>query len=299
MNLYQLIEFLKPIKTNILDFNTIINSIDSIENINLTINSLTWCSDKNIKFLQNNKINGTIIVSEYVYEQTENLNLNLICVANPRYSFSEILKEFFYEKPIFGIIHTSSIIDESTILNKENVKICANVVIEKNVEIGKNVIINSNSVIKSNTIIHDNVIIGSNCTIGGNGFGYEKNNENEFIFIPHIGNVILHKNVEIGNNVCIDKAVLGSTILEENVKVDNLVHIAHGVKIGKNSLIIANSMIAGSVKIGENVWISPSSTIKQKVLIKDNSLVGLGSVVLKDVEENDVVAGVPAKSIKK
>ncbi|MBK6527865.1 MAG: hypothetical protein IPG07_21340 [Crocinitomicaceae bacterium] len=110
--------------------------------------------------------------------------------------------------------------------------------------------------------------------------------------------MIIKSNVEIGNNVCIDRAVLGSTLIGENVKIDNLVHIAHGVSIGKNSLIIANSMIAGSCQIGENVWVAPSSSILQKLVLADNSLIGMGSVVVKNVEANSVVAGVPARKIK-
>ncbi|MNL41568.1 UDP-3-O-acylglucosamine N-acyltransferase [compost metagenome] len=92
---------------------------------------------------------------------------------------------------------------------------------------------------------------------------------------------------------------MGSTILNENVKVDNLVHIAHGVVVGKNSLIIANAMIGGSTIIGENVWIAPSSSLINKINVSDNAVVGLGAVCLKSVSTGDVVVGNPAKSIKK
>ena len=92
---------------------------------------------------------------------------------------------------------------------------------------------------------------------------------------------------------------IGSTIIEREVKIDNLVHIAHGVHIESNSLIIAHAMIAGSVKIGKNTWVAPCSAIKQKVSIGDNVIIGLGSVVLKDVQNNEVVVGVPAKNIIK
>ncbi|MDB0601498.1 hypothetical protein PL373_10140 [Tenacibaculum maritimum] len=88
-------------------------------------------------------------------------------------------------------------------------------------------------------------------------------------------------------------------MLENNVKVDNLVHIAHGVKVGRNSVIIANAMIAGSVNIGENSWIAPSSSIINKKNIGDNVLVGLGAVVTKNVENDVIVAGNPAKFIRK
>ena len=109
----------------------------------------------------------------------------------------------------------------------------------------------------------------------------------------------MENNVEIGNNTCVDRAVIGSTTLGENVKVDNLVHIAHGVKVARNTVIIANAMVAGSVTIGENTWIAPSASILNQKNIGDNVLVGMSSLVLKDVEDNQIVAGVPAKVIKK
>ena len=88
-------------------------------------------------------------------------------------------------------------------------------------------------------------------------------------------------------------------MIEDNVKIDNLVHIAHGVHIGKNSLIIANAMVAGSVSIGENVWVAPSSSILNKVDIKSNSTIGMGAVVLKQVEEGDIIVGNPGKVLEK
>jgi UDP-3-O-[3-hydroxymyristoyl] glucosamine N-acyltransferase len=84
----------------------------------------------------------------------------------------------------------------------------------------------------------------------------------------------------------------------KRIKVDNLVHIAHGVKVGENSLVIAHAMIAGSVNIGKNVWVAPSSSIMQKINVGDDSLIGMGSNVLKDVEKGTVVAGNPAKKIR-
>jgi UDP-3-O-[3-hydroxymyristoyl] glucosamine N-acyltransferase len=92
---------------------------------------------------------------------------------------------------------------------------------------------------------------------------------------------------------------MGSTHIGKNVKIDNLVHIAHGVKIAQNALIIANAMIAGSAIIEENVWFGPSSSLLNKGVVKKDALVGMGSVVVKLVEENTVVAGNPAKFFRK
>lgn len=285
------------------DKDTIITNIKKLDSDveSMNKNSLYWCSDKNIALL-NLISTGTCIISQNAFNNLKKENklintVNLLIVDNPRLTFLKILKLFFIKKEEFGFVSDSARIHKSVKYNPAKVIIEHNVVIEKNAIIGDYVKIGYNTVIKSNTIIEDNVTLGSNNTIGGTGFGYEINEKGKYELIPHIGNVILKKGVEIGNNTCIDRAVLGSTILNKNVKVDNLVHIAHGVVIGENSVIIANSMIAGSVHIGKNVWVSPSSSIIQKVKIDDNTLVGMGSVVLKNVEKNQVVAGVPAKKI--
>lgn len=270
----------------------------AITDANFSKNAIGWCSDNN-KHLLTSLSFGNVIVSKEVYDEFKNVTITLLPVDAPRRAFMKVLQHFFVSQPIFGTIHASAQIDESVQFDRKKVVIGQNVVIEKGCQIGQNVIIGANTVVKCNTIIEHNCSIGSNCTIGGVGFGYEMNEEGEYELMPHIGNVVLKNNVEIGNNVCVDRAVMGSTILHENVKVDNLVHIAHGVEIGKNSLIIAHAMIAGSVKIGENVWVSPSSSIRQKLVVEDNALVGMGSVVVKNVKEKTIVAGNPAKEFEK
>ncbi len=300
MNLKAVINFINPSKVEL------IHSADQLvfkklEDSSFDKNSLGWCSDKNLEVLLQIK-SGTIIISEEGdnFCNQHNLNsFNRLIVKHPRKSFFATVKHFMNETQTFGNIANSAFIDPSVTLNKNTVNIGHNVVIERNVTIGDYVEIQSNTVILQGSIIHNHVKIGSNNTIGGVGFGYEPDENGDYDLIPHIGNVVLSEGVEIGNNTCIDRAVLGSTYLGKNVKVDNLVHIAHGVQIGDNSLIIANAMIAGSVNIGENVWVAPSSSVRQKLTINENSTIGMGSVVVKDVERSTVVAGVPAKELKK
>lgn len=272
----------------------------SIDDEQFDNESIGWCSDNNIELLRSVK-RGNVLVSHTAISMLDfdTSHLNLLVVENPRKAFSSVLTEFFAKRIEFGKIDSTAIIHKSVVYNPSQVSIGAHVVIEEGCVLGDHVSIGHNTVIKSETILGNRVSIGSNCTIGGVGFGYESNDEGEYELIPHVGNVRLDTYVEIGNNVCIDRAVMGSTHLKAHVKVDNLVHIAHGVQVGKNSLIIAHSMIAGSVKIGKNVWVAPSSAIRQKLHIGDNSLIGLGSVVVKDVNKDEVVAGVPAKPINK
>ena len=144
-----------------------------------------------------------------------------------------------------------------------------------------------------------NVQIGVNCSIGNDGFQYIKDVDGDLIKFPHFGNVILEDDVEIANNTCIDRGALSNTIIRRGVKIDNLVHIAHNVEIGENTQVIALSMIAGSVKIGKDCWISPSSCIKNQLTIGDNVLIGMGAVVISDVESNSIMVGNPAKLLRK
>ncbi len=191
-------------------------------------------------------------------------------------------------------VHPSAIIDETVLFNG-TVRIGANVVLEKNVTLGKNVSIDANTIIKANTIIGDNVEIGANNVIGGVGFGFAQNvTTKQYEQFPHYGRVIIHNKVSIGNNTCIDRGSLSDTIIHEGVKIDNLVHIAHNVEIGKNSLVIAQAMVAGSVKIGENCWIAPSSCIINGISIGNNVTIGIASTVLKNVDDNQVMIGSPA-----
>jgi UDP-3-O-[3-hydroxymyristoyl] glucosamine N-acyltransferase len=273
---------------------TEINQLIQLSPDNTRKDVLMWASDKNIESIS--QVNaGVIICSENFSEF--NPACQYIVVKNPRQAFQQVLELFFLKKSAPSISKRASI-HPSVRLGKD-VSIGDNVVIEENCSVGDHAVIDHNTVIKAETVIYARVKIGSNCTIGGVGFGYEKDTDGKYQVIPHIGNVILKENVEIGNNTCIDRAVLGSTLLEENVKVDNLVHIAHGVTIGKNSLIIANTMIGGSTNIGENVWVAPSTSILNKKNIQSNSVIGMGTVVVKDVKEGQTIIGNPGKPLIK
>ena len=112
---------------------------------------------------------------------------------------------------------------------------------------------------------------------------------------PHIGTVIIEDDVEIGSNTCIDRGTLGDTIIGEGVRIDNLVHISHNVEIGRHSAVIANAMVGGGTKIGELSWVAPSSSVRDRLEIGDNSVIGLASVVTKDISPNKTVMGSPAR----
>jgi UDP-3-O-[3-hydroxymyristoyl] glucosamine N-acyltransferase len=256
--------------------------------------SIVWVSDKNESIIGSIQ-KGTVICSSAVRRESFHEGCTYLIVTHPRQYFASMVKTFFFEKEV-PAISENAFIDSSAVIGK-NAMIRAGVVIEKNSVIGDDCSIDSNTVIKKGTVIGNRVKIGANSTIGGDGFGYERDDSGQFEFIPHIGNVVIEDDVEIGNNTAIDRAVLGSTYLRRNVKVDNLVHIAHGVEIGENSLIIANAMVAGSTSIGKNVWVAPSASILNKLKVGDNALVGMGAVVVKNVEPSQTIVGNPGKDL--
>jgi UDP-3-O-[3-hydroxymyristoyl] glucosamine N-acyltransferase len=256
---------------------------------------ILWISDKNSHLL-GSVSQGTVIVSQDIDHALFNENCTYLIVGNPRQYFLNLVKAFFVDEAEPPYVSSQASIDASVKLGK-NVIIRAGVVIERNCEVGDQTVIDSNTVIKEGTLIGKRVKIGANNTIGGEGFGYEKDETGQFEFLPHIGNVLIEDDVEIGNNTTIDRAVIGSTILRKNAKVDNLVHIAHGVEIGENSLIIANAMIAGSTIIGKNVWVAPSASVLNKLTVADDAVIGMGAVVLKNVHARQTVVGNPARDL--
>jgi UDP-3-O-[3-hydroxymyristoyl] glucosamine N-acyltransferase len=278
------------------DASTVIKNLVKLEDMHDS-GDLAWCSDKNMNMLSEVS-SGTIICSENARNINPANGCNYIVVDNPRLAFKNVIQEFFIEKTRVHKIEESARIHPNANISV-NVTIGHNVVIEDKVSIGEHTVIGHNTVILKNTIIGGHVTIGNNNTIGGVGFGYEKNAEGSYELLPHLGNVVIEDGVEIGNNTAIDRAVLGSTFLRKNCKIDNLVHIAHGVEVGENSLIIANSMIGGSTKIGKNVWVAPSASILNKKNIEDNALIGMGAVVIKDVSHGDVIIGNPGKKLNK
>jgi UDP-3-O-[3-hydroxymyristoyl] glucosamine N-acyltransferase len=146
--------------------------------------------------------------------------------------------------------------------------------------------------IRSNTVFEGRHKIGFGCVIGGNGFGYEREEDGKLTNIPHRGHVIMGKDVRIHNNVCIDRGVLSPTIIGEGTVIDNLIHIAHNVQIGKNCLIVAGTVIGGSCVIGANCFIGINASIKNKVRIGNNVTIGMSAVITKDVPDGVTVIGV-------
>jgi acetyltransferase-like isoleucine patch superfamily enzyme len=161
-----------------------------------------------------------------------------------------------------------------------------------NVIIGNNVIIEEFVVIRENTVIGDDSIIRAGCIIGGSGFEL-KRNKYGIASVTHVGGVIIGKEVEIQYNTCVDRAIYpwDDTIIGDYCKIDNLVHIAHGVKMDRNVMVVANSGIGGRTIINENSWIGFGVTIKNGITVGKDARANMGAVVTKSIPDNGSVTG--------
>lgn len=233
---------------------------------------------------------------------------------DPKLAFIKLLEIFNPSPKINMGIHTNAIIadrsviaDTATIMQgavvMDNVTIEADCVIYPNCVIERDVTIGSGTILYSGVIIRERCTIGSDCiihpgtVIGADGFNfYEKDGEK--IKTPHIGITRVGDRVEIGANCTIDRAVVDKTEIESDTKLDNLVHIAHNVKIGKKCIIAAQAGISGSSVIGDNVMILGQVGIADHVEIASNTIIMPQSGIPSDIKTADIVFGTPARPRK-
>lgn len=232
----------------------------------------------------------------------------LIRVADAYAAFAalmEMYQQMTASKKRSGI-EPQSFIHESATLGKdvyvgafayigENVQIADNVEIYPQAYIGNDVKIGKNSKINSGVKIYDHCILGesvllhSGAVIGSDGFGFAPQGDGTFKKVPQLGNVILEDNVEVGANSTIDRATMGSTIMRKNVKIDNLVQIAHNVVIDENTVVAAQTGISGSTKIGKNCIIGGQCGIVGHIQIADGTTLSARSGVSKTIKEENLI----------
>jgi len=234
-------------------------------------------------------------------------------VKNTLFAVTKVSKMFYPNGEI-------DFLDENLTNIEKLISLYPEIKFGKNVLLGLNVTIGKHSSIGSNTVIESNVVIGEGCTIGNQvtirnslisnyvyiqdgskigikGFGFIPDNEKN-IRTPHIGKVVLKEGVEIGANSTIDRGSLTDTIIERNTFLDNQVHVAHNVKIGKNCMIAGQVGFAGSTTLGDNVVIGGQAGVSGHLKIGNNVKIGGGSGVISDIPDNNQVMGYPAVSLK-
>lgn len=258
-------------------------------------NTIAWC--KGIEFIPEWLDIREVKLLITDKKEIANKRNVLLVYSDPRTVFFDIVKHFF------DISEKRGGIGIGTILGND-VKISENVTIGSHCVIEGDIVIGANTIIGNNVVIVNKVSIGSNCTIqsatviGEDGFAYSEQNGLKNM-IKHYGGVEIHDDVHIGANCCIARGTIDNTIIENGCKIDNLCHIAHNVILKKNVTLIAGSIIYGSAVIGENSYIA-SGLIKDNTFVANNSIIGMGSVVINNMEqEGKTLVGVPAKVLNR
>ena len=215
---------------------------------------------------------------------------------SPKLAFSHVINRFFpdllaWPWPPPGEDR------HATVVVAPDVRLAPGVVLGRGVHLAEGVEVGPFSVL-AHTTVGPRTRIGAHCSIGLSGFGFERDEAGQWFRFPHVGGVDIGESVEVGSNTCIDRGSLGRTRIERGAKIDNLVHIAHNVVVGADSLVIAHSMVAGSVRLGEGVWVAPSVAVLNQVRVGDGAVIGLGAVVIRDVAPGTTVVGNPARALE-
>jgi UDP-3-O-[3-hydroxymyristoyl] glucosamine N-acyltransferase len=271
--------------------------------------SLTFLSNpKYNNYIYSTEATITIVNKSFIPESK--LRTTLIKVDDAYMAFSKLLEFYDQAKGNKSGIEQPSVIAENAKYGNNlylgsfsyvglNVVLGDNVQIYPNCFIGDNVVIGDNVTIFAGTKIYEQTVIGNNCAIhsgsviGADGFGFAPNPDGTFKKIPQIGNVIIEDDVDIGACTTIDRATMGSTIIRKGVKLDNQIQIAHNVEIGENTVIAAQTGVAGSTKIGKNGMIGGQVGIAGHLTIGNNVRIQAQSGVGRNVKDDEILQGSP------
>ena len=242
----------------------------------------------------------------------------VIIVENAELAMLELLQEFGKAQAEIHEpgIHATAAIDPDASLGQgvtigphvsigSSASVGDDVVLGAGVRLGSNVVIGDGTVLHANVVIERGCVIGRGCrfhpgvVIGADGFGYRPDPQaGKLLKVPHLGIVTIGDDVELGAGTCVDRAKFGVTSIGDNSKLDNLVMVAHNVRIGRSTVIAGQAGIAGSAIIGDGVQIGAQAGLVEHVVIGDGARIGAKAGVMKNVPAGDVVAGVPAQPAK-
>ena len=259
---------------------------------------------------------SSVVLVNKSFVPAQKVEATLIKVENAYEAFASLLRLVDQARPRKKGIHATAIIESTA-------KIGSDVFIGPYAYIGENCIIGDGCSIYPHVYIGDNTKLGNDCTInpgvkiyhdcilgegctihagtviGSDGFGFAPQSESEFMKIPQLGNVVLEDHVEIGANVTIDRATMGSTFIRKGVKLDNLIQIGHNVEVGENTVMAAQTGISGSTKIGKNCMFGGQVGLSGHLKIANGTKIGAQGGILGDVkDENTTIIGSPAIELR-
>ncbi|PVX52119.1 UDP-3-O-[3-hydroxymyristoyl] glucosamine N-acyltransferase [Balneicella halophila] len=278
---------------------------------------------KTLTFLANPKYEkyiytteASIVLVSNNFTPKESVKTTLLRVKDPYGAMANLLQLYEQSKPKKIGIEEPSYVSKSATIGKDvyigafayigdNAIIGDNVKIYPNTYIGDKVSIDNNSELFAGVKIYPHTKIGKGCiihsgaVIGADGFGFAPQKDGTFEKIPQVGHVILEDNVEIGANTCIDRAMLNATTIKQGVKLDNLIQVGHNCTVGENTVIAAQTGIAGSVEIGENCMIGGQVGISGHLKIADKVQIVAQTGISSSLDEGSVVMGSPSMNVSK
>jgi UDP-3-O-[3-hydroxymyristoyl] glucosamine N-acyltransferase len=255
---------------------------------------------------------SSVVLVNKSFVPSSKVEATLIKVDNAYDAFASLLQLVDKSRPRKKGIHPTAVIEPSSKIGRDayigayayigencivgdNCSVYPHVYIGDNSKVGNGCTLNSGVKIYHECILGEGVTIHAGTVIGSDGFGFVPQSENEFMKIPQIGNVVIEDHVEIGANVTIDRATMGSTIIRRGVKLDNLIQVGHNVEIGENTVIAAQTGISGSSKVGKNCMFGGQVGIAGHLKIADGTKIGAQSGIPGDVKkENSILLGYPA-----
>ncbi len=250
---------------------------------------------------------GAVLVAEAFPE----IAAPTLRIANPYLAFARAI-ELFHSPPVYPPgIHPTAIIDpsaqvahdahvgayvvvEAGVHISQGAVLLSHVVIYPNVLIGDHFLAHAHAVVREGCRIGHHVILGNGVVVGGDGFGFAKRDDGGWHKIPQSGPVVVGDHVEIQSNSCIDRASIGTTEIASGAKIDNLVQVGHGSRVGENTLLCAQVGLAGSTRIGKNVVLAGQVGVAGHCTIGDGAVATAQSGIPNDVPAGKVVSGYPA-----
>mgnify|MGYP004566843369 CR=1 FL=1 len=255
--------------------------------------TMTWC--KQLENLPDNlqKKYHLIVIPSYC----SGISDNYIITDFGKKAFFSLIEAFFSSEIELPDVGMGTYISDRVKIGK-NVKIGHNCAIDGDIELGDNTIIYNNVSIINKVIIGKDCVIQSGALIGQDDFSYTENEDHKKNMIKHYGGVQIEDDVLIGPGTIINRGTIDNTIISKGCKIDARCVVSHNVVLGENSVLIAGSILYGSVKTGMNAYVA-SAMVRNQLRIGDNAVIGMGSVVVKDVDADVTVTGVPAKKFVK
>ncbi len=216
---------------------------------------------------------------------------------NPDRDLAYVLLEFFTGAPRPAVHPTAQVSEEAAL--GRNVTIGAHSIVEAEVEIGNDTRILNNVVLHGPARIGKGCVIKDGAVIGSEGYRFVKDEHDHLIHPPQLGRILIGDRVWIGANSTVERATIKDTVIEEDVKVDDLVHVGSGSQVGRRSLLTAGSIVAYDVTIGDDVSVGANASIRPQITVAPQVIIGMGAVVVSNLTEAGVYVGAPARRLEK